>query len=177
MRSRPQLEDCNRPRNGKRLKTSGQAALQRGRLSHWWRFHSAKGNKLWLAEDGQGEPCKSTFLRQAGIWTWPIFSRLPKQHFLSLPLISAAYCPTRKCCSNAAPSPASSPPLFTVASLHLFFLPLLFFSFSFSSFLLLGFYLWLLKMELGCKIHCIDYPFFKRVLLTLCGERIQEEYI
>lgn len=26
----------------------------------------------------------------------------------------------------------------------------------------------------GCKIHRMDYPFFNRVLLMLCGERIQE---
>lgn len=114
MSSRPQLENCYGPRNGKRLKTSGQAALQRGRLSRRCRLNPAKGNKCWLAEEGQGELCRSAFLRRTGIWTQPIFSRLPKQPFLSLPLISAAYHCTMQCSSNTAPSPASCPPFYNL---------------------------------------------------------------
>lgn len=81
-----------------------------------------------------------------------------------------------------APSPSSSPFL-SCSSLPTFYSC---FPHSFHSsalllplflFIFLRFYLWLLKMEPGCKIPHIDYPFFKRALLTLHGEGNQEEHI
>lgn len=112
-------------------------------------------------------------LQNSGGGHHQFFSRLPNlpvPHFCSLLLWVRA------------PSPSSSPFL-SCSSLPTFYSC---FPHSFHSsalllplflFIFLRFYLWLLKMEPGCKIPHIDYPFFKRALLTLHGEGNQEEHI